>query len=276
MSAFKNRPLVIATMHHKEKVIAPILEQQLQVRCFLPDGFNTDVYGTFSGEIERTNSPLNTAREKCLAAMKLTNCDLGIASEGSFGPHPTYFFIPANEEIILLIDEKNKWEISARIIRTNTNYASEEIKSEHELRRFLNQVHFPSHGIIMKSESEVYKGLHNELEVSTLFRQMHVRSGKVHVETDMRAMHNPTRMESIQLACEDLILKINSLCPSCKTPGFAVSRVESGLACSQCGMPSNQVKSKIYTCISCGLEKEEAVKQALEKADPMYCNYCNP
>ncbi|HPH82500.1 MAG TPA: hypothetical protein PL185_07985, partial [Flavobacteriales bacterium] len=240
MSAFKNRPLVIATMHHKEKVIAPILEQHLQVQCFLPDGFNSDVYGTFSGEIERNNSPLNTAREKCLAAMKLTNCDLGIASEGSFGPHPSYLFIPANEEIIVLIDDKNKWEIYARIIHTKTNFASEEIKSESELSSFLNQVHFPSHGIILKSESEIYKGLHDEMKVRKLFRQMNIRTGKVRIETDMRAMHNPTRMESIQLACEELLKKINSLCPSCKTPGFVITRVETGLACSHCGMPSNQ------------------------------------
>ncbi len=66
MFAFKNRHLVIATMHHKEKVIAPILEQNLQVKCFLPEGFDSDVFGTFSGEIERKNSPLNIAREKCL------------------------------------------------------------------------------------------------------------------------------------------------------------------------------------------------------------------
>jgi hypothetical protein len=263
-------------MHHKEKVIAPILEQQLQVHCFLPDGFNSDDYGTFSGEIERKNSPLNTAREKCLAAMKLTNCDLGIASEGSFGPHPSYFFIPANEEIIVLIDEKNKWEISTRIIRTKTNFASEEIKSEIELSSFLNQVQFPSHGIILKSESEIHKGLHDETELKKLCRKLFNIYGKVRVETDMRAMHNPTRMESIQLACEKLLVKINSLCPKCKTPGFGVTRVATGLACSQCGTPSNQAKSKIYSCITCGLEKEEAIKTIQEKADPMYCKVCNP
>jgi hypothetical protein len=276
MSVFKNRPLVIATMHHKEKVIAPILEQHLKVQCFLPEVFDTDSYGTFSSEIERNNSPLNTAREKCLAAMKLTNCDLGVASEGSFGPHPSYYFIPANEEIIILLDKKNKLEISARIIRTKTNYASEEIQTERELITFINQIHFPSHGIILKSDTNIYKGIHDETELRKLFKQLNNEFGKVRIETDMRAMNNPTRMETIQEVCKELVDKINSLCPRCETPGFAVTRIELGLACSQCGTPSNQIKSKTYACKKCGFEKEEALNQNKERADPMYCLICNP
>ncbi len=208
--------------------------------------------------------------------MNLTNCDLGIASEGSFGPHPNYFFIPSNEEILLLIDKKNKWEISARIISTNTNYASEEIQSESELFNFLKQVQFPSHGIILKSSSKIVKGLHDEIEIIKLVKQIKKTEGKVLIETDMRAFHNPTRMKSIEAVCKELIVKINSLCPMCDAPGFAVTRVKTGMPCSQCGTPSNQTKSKIHTCITCEFEKEEAVNLKGEKADPMYCYICNP
>ena len=91
---FEGRPLIIATKHEKEKVIAPILEKELGVKCFLALDLDTDKLGTFSGEVERHDDPITTARKKCLLAMELTNCDLAVASEGSFGPHPTIFLFP--------------------------------------------------------------------------------------------------------------------------------------------------------------------------------------
>lgn len=84
---FEGRKLIIATMHQKETVIAPILEKALGVHCFIDQTFDTDLLGTFSGEVERKLDPIATAKEKCLRAMRANNCDLGIASEGSFGAH---------------------------------------------------------------------------------------------------------------------------------------------------------------------------------------------
>jgi hypothetical protein len=48
---FKNRRLLIATKHEKEKVIA-LLEKN-GVICFVNENFDTDLLGTFTGEIER-------------------------------------------------------------------------------------------------------------------------------------------------------------------------------------------------------------------------------
>ena len=103
---FKNRRLVIATMHEKEQVIAPLLEKHLQVNCELPNNFNSDQFGTFSGEVERVNTPLETLRKKCEAAIKLTNSSLAVASEGSFGAHPYIPFAQANDELVMLLDIK--------------------------------------------------------------------------------------------------------------------------------------------------------------------------
>ncbi len=77
---FKGRTLLIATKHRKEQVISPILEEALGVKCIVSENIDTDVLGTFTGEVERTNSPLETARMKC-----------ELASEGSFGSHPYLF-----------------------------------------------------------------------------------------------------------------------------------------------------------------------------------------
>ena len=85
-------------------MIAPILEKELGVNCFVDETFDTDALGTFTGEVERELDPISTAREKCLRAMKINNCDLGIASEGSFGPHPSMFFVNADDEFLIFID----------------------------------------------------------------------------------------------------------------------------------------------------------------------------
>ena len=133
---FEGRTLVIATMHKKEQILAPILETGLGVKCILPEHFNSDQWGTFSGEIERSLDPVATAREKCLRAMELSGCDLGIASEGSFGPHPNLFFIHADDEFLLLIDSKNNIEIISRELSTKTNFNAKTIHTEKELLDF--------------------------------------------------------------------------------------------------------------------------------------------
>jgi hypothetical protein len=49
---FVGRNLLIATKHEKVKVIAPILEKELGVKCFVLKGLDTDKFRTFSGEVE--------------------------------------------------------------------------------------------------------------------------------------------------------------------------------------------------------------------------------
>lgn len=119
---FAGRRLLIATKHEKEKVIAPILERELGVTCFVSEKFDTDTLGTFTGEVARHDDPLTTARKKCQMAMVLNECDLAVASEGSFGPHPYLFFVPANEELLLFLDKKNNLEITVRELTTDTNF----------------------------------------------------------------------------------------------------------------------------------------------------------
>ena len=151
---FKGRDLIIATKHKKEKVIAPILESQLGVKCFVTSDLDTDKLGTFTGEIERTEDPITTARNKCLIGMDLTNCDLAIASEGSFGSHPSIFFAAADDEFLVLIDKKNNIEISTRELSLETNFNGSEIKTKEELQEFASASKFPSHGLILRKSKE--------------------------------------------------------------------------------------------------------------------------
>ena len=156
---FTDRKLIIATKHQKEKVIAPLLEKALGVRCFTNTDFNSDILGTFTGEIERPDDPITTARNKCMMAMEMSKCDLAIASEGSFSVHPYLFFIYADEEILMLKDKKNDLEIIVKELSTKTNFDGRHIKTEQELVEFANAVHFPSHGLFSEKLKMILRRL---------------------------------------------------------------------------------------------------------------------
>lgn len=277
---FKDRKLIIATKHQKEKVIAPLLEQALGVSCFVIENFDTDVLGTFSGEIDRKLDPIATARQKCLMAMEMANCDLGIASEGSFGPHPSMFFVSADDEFLIFIDKKNNLEIIVRELSTETNFKGQQIKNEDELTEFAHLVNFPSHGIILRKaqddNNEIFKGITDIKFLKETFRKLINKFYSVYAETDMRAMFNPTRMKVIETATKKLIEKITSLCPECKNPGFGITDLRKGLPCELCGSKTNSTLSFIYVCKYCQFTKEEMYPHNKKTEDPMYCDFCNP
>ena len=280
MFLFENRKLVIATMHHKEAVIAPLLEKELAVHCFVPDHFDTDILGTFSGEIDRKDDPLATARKKCFLAMELTDCDLGIASEGSFGPHPSIFIASADDEILVLIDKKNNLEIVVRELSLETNFNASKINTYTELEEFANTVQFPSHAILLKSTEKeipvIVKGIQSWEVLKESYEKLANYTSPIEAETDMRALFNPKRMKVIEKASQKLIEKIKSSCPECKTPGFGIILAKSGLPCEWCKSETKSIKSYIYQCQKCHYELEKMFPNNKQLEDPMYCDYCNP
>lgn len=277
---FQGRNLLIATKHQKEKVIAPILESQLGVKCFVASDLDTDKLGTFTGEIERTEDPITTARNKCLIGMDLTNCDLAIASEGSFGSHPTIFFAAADDEFLVFIDKKNNIEISARELSLETNFHGSEIKTIEELQEFATKSNFPSHGLILRKSKEdleeITKGIIDEKLLNDTFFKLIKNYGTAYIETDMRAMFNPSRMKVIEKATIKLVDKIKSSCPNCETPGFGIVDRKVGLRCIQCNFPTRSTLSYIYNCQKCNYKKEEEFPNGKKTEDPMYCDICNP
>lgn len=277
---FENRKLVIATKHKKEVVISPLIQAELKVKCFVPNQFDTDLLGTFSGEIERKHNALDTVRTKCLLAMDYANCDLGIASEGSFGAHPTVFIAAANEEILILIDKRNNLEIVVRELSLATNFDGKIIKSEADLINFATKSKFPSHGLILKNAeeqfSEVKKDIQNEAELLDSYHYFLEKYGSCYVETDMRAMNNPSRMKVIEKVTVQLIEKVKLCCPECQTPGFGINKVIAGLRCKLCNMPTKSTLVHVYECQKCHftLEKKHPNNKIYE--NPTYCDFCNP
>lgn len=277
---FKGRNLIIATKHGKEKVITPVLEKELGVKCFVDSGLDTDQLGTFTGEVERKEDPVTTARNKCFMAMELTNCDLAIASEGSFGSHPNIYFVPVDDEILMFIDKKNGLEIIARELSSQTNFNGSEIQTEENLLEFAARSYFPSHGLILrKSKNEfgdIVKGITNKEQLIKVFYSLIEKFGTAYIETDMRAMYNPTRMKVIESVVKKLSKKINALCPVCNMPGFGITDAKEGLPCELCNFPTRSTISYIYSCQKCNYKKEEKYPKGKQTENPMYCDICNP
>lgn len=277
---FQGRRLLIATKHQKQKVIAPILEKELGVVCVVLPELDTDKLGTFTGEVNRKDNPIATARNKCLMAMELADIDLAIASEGSFGVHPSLFFVHADDEILLFIDKKNGLEIIVREISTNTNFNRATITNQKHFESFVNVVGFPSHGVILrKSEhdfTDIEKGISDWNRLWQTYHYFMKQYGSVYVETDMRAMYNPTRMTVIESATQKLVSKIGSYCPACGTPGFGITDIEEGLPCQLCQLPTRSILSHIYTCQKCFYSNNVKYPNNRFFEDPMYCDTCNP
>ncbi len=277
---FEGRQLVIASMHQKEQVLRPLLEANLKVIVSVAHGLNTDLLGTFSGEVARIADPLTTARKKCELAMELGDCDLAIASEGSFGTHPSAFFLPANEEWLLLLDRKNGIEIHARHLSTATNFAGQEFSSLEQLDDFAHKVGFPSHGLILRRNKDnlvgILKGITDLNQLHEAAKNLLETEGSGYVETDMRAMYNPSRMQVIQETAQLLLQKLNSFCPSCQLPGFTVTSAVPGLPCSLCGTPSSAALTHLMVCNHCQHQEKVDFPHGKKTEDPQYCQVCNP
>ncbi|CAN5127109.1 hypothetical protein BH09BAC3_BH09BAC3_27750 [soil metagenome] len=277
---FTGRSLVIATKHQKEKVIAPLIEKYLGVKCTVPENFDTDIFGTFAGEVERDDDPITTARKKCLRAMEFTGVDLAIASEGSFGAHPHLHFVPADDEIILLMDRKNQIEIIARELTAETNFNGETIFDHQQMVNFADRVSFPSHGLIIRKSKEtqdnIVKGVTDWNHLDATVKFYLEKFGSAYLETDMRAQYNPMRMKCIESATFSLINKAHSYCPRCGTPGFDVVESFPGLPCKICHSPTRSLMKQLLCCQVCTFKMEKMFPHDKEYEEPNFCDHCNP
>ena len=281
---FKNRIAVLATMHKKERVIAPLLEKELGIKLTVPQNLNTNQFGSFTREIERSGSQIEAARLKAQKALLLTGENLGIASEGSFAPHPSLPYIPCNREVIIFIDKENDLEIIGEELSLDTNHSHLKVSDIQQAINFAEKVGFPEHALVVmlndypENSDEIIKGINTEEALIEAINNSLKKSlnGKVHLETDMRAMYNPTRMKNIEKATYNLIEKINCLCPKCLTPGFDIIQRIPGLPCEWCSAPTTLTSSVIYKCQKCGFRKEQLFPDGKQFANPAQCMYCNP
>ncbi len=281
---FQNRTIVIATKHHKEQVIAPLLTGAFNLNVIVPQDFDTDQFGTFTRDIKRRGTQIEAARLKAEAILEKTGESLAIASEGSFAPHPAFPFISANREIVLLLDKQHDLIIYGEDLSTETNHNHQTVKTVEETLDFAEKIGFPDHALVVMFDpdtqhpEQIFKGIQSQEELVKIVELVLQESPdkKAHLETDMRAMYNPTRMTVIKKATENLIKKLNQFCPECHSPGFDIYDRKLGLPCSWCNTPTSLILAEIYQCHRCNFQQEQLFPNSIKTADPSYCSYCNP
>lgn len=282
---FKGRLAVLATMHRKEQAIAPVLEEMLGLRVEVARGLDTDRFGTFTREVPRPGTQLATVRLKAQAALAaVPEADFGLASEGSFGPHPWLPWVAGGRELIVLMDRDGGFELVGADLTAETNWGSRLVNSVADAVVFTQDIGFPSHAVVVigvhKGEPDVskgvYKGLMTTEDLEAAVRIVLEQHGAAHVESDMRAHVNPTRLQAIERATRDLVRLALSGCPHCGRPGFDVVERREGLPCGACGLPTRRVRLEIVGCVGCGFRQERFPATGQTPASPGECDACNP
>ena len=255
----------------------------LGAELVLAAGFDTDRLGTFSGDRPRLEDAETTCRLKAEAGMAETGLELGLASEGSFGPHPALPFLPLATEWMTWIDRPGNLVITERLSGCRTNFDQCTAAAGAELGAWLERIGFPAHAVIVRphqagADPFLRKGLRGFAELHQAIAQAGAASadGLALVETDMRAHQNPTRMAAIRRLAFRLVRRIGSACPACASPGWGRVAGRPGLPCRGCGSPTQLLHQEVFGCLRCSYTEQRHRPDGLAAADPQHCPLCNP
>ncbi len=270
-------------MHGKERALSRPFRVALGVDLRIPPGLDTDAFGSFCGTVPREGSAEEACRRKAELGMDQTGLPLGLASEGSFGPHPQLPCLAVGQELITLVDRSRNLVITERLIARRTNFDQHPTASLEALADWPQRVNFPSHALTVRPQRgevgvAVAKGLHGRQHLAAAIAAAAAASadGLALVETDMRADRNPTRMASIRALAFKLVRRIGTPCPSCSAPGWGRVELLPGLPCRWCGTPTALVHRERWGCVGCSASEERPRADGRTGADPEYCPFCNP
>ncbi len=279
---FQGERAILATMHGKERVIAPLARRFLGLALEPVAGLDTDAFGTFTRTVARIGSPLDAARAKIAAGLALQpDARIALASEGSFGRHPTIPFCVLARELVMLVDRGTGLEIVGHYATPDTNFGHTVVTSVAAGLDFARWAGFPEHSVIVTGrrdnypapEIAMFRDSASWADLAAAFDAVLAAHGAACAEADMRAHRNPRRMRAIGRATIDLIRRARERCPACGAPGFGVTERVAGLPCGSCGAPTLISRAEVMACQRCGHRTERALAAA--SADPANCPECN-
>ncbi|MHB8296137.1 MAG: DUF6671 family protein [Acidimicrobiales bacterium] len=278
---YDGRVAVLATKHAKLPLIGPPLARFVGL-AVEEAPVDTDILGTFSGEVPRPGPPLETAVSKARLGMRATGHVLGLASEGSIGPDPAIPFVTADREIVVLVDD----DAGLVIWEAHTSYdivtATTTARPGEDLTRFLSQAGFPAHRLIVRPNQgpvrPVRKGIDDLTALTVAIAEIAATSpdGRARVETDLRSHACPSRQPVIAGAAERLAQRVASRCPSCGAPGWGRIDVVVGIPCSWCGGEIASPRAELDGCPSCDRRDLRDLLPPGATGDPANCPACNP
>ncbi|WP_205629722.1 DUF6671 family protein [Jiangella muralis] len=278
--SYTGRRAVLATKHDKLPLVAPPLAASgLEVTAVAID---TDQLGTFTGDIPRPGTPLDTAIAKARLGMAAAGTSLGVASEGSVGPHPASPLLTADAEIVVLVDADRDVVVWDRAISLDIRAAAQAVEPGHDMTSLTRRFDLPGHAVIVRPNhgppAPVLKGLRGLADIKAAVATCAAASpdGRARVETDLRAHMCPSRRPVIRQAAERLAARLATRCPACTSPGWGPIDAVTGVPCAWCGTPVDDVRAETDGCPACGHRAERAVIAPGTTADPGRCPRCNP
>jgi len=283
---YRGVEITFGTRHGKDEQAAPAFDRILGARVTAPADLDTDQFGTFTGDVARRLSPIETARVKGELAMSTTGHRYALASEASYGVLPGVGW-PGHEEILLFIDGVRGWEILEGHRTLVTPGASRRARDVEEIGPHLTSWGWPAQGLIVRPDTgaagaapgaggDVIKGITDSAALTAAIAAAVQRSptGSAVVEPDLRAHHNPTRRAVLTDLAQRLATRLGTACPDCGSPGYGRTDAVRGLPCRACGTPTDLIRADIHACPSCPWR--EARPRSATTADPRYCPDCNP
>lgn len=279
-ASYRDRTVALLTQHGKEQVIGPVLAADLGCRVQRVGGYDTDMLGTFTRDIPRAGTQIEAARRKARIGMTMSGSPLGLASEGSFGPDPFTGLFPWNLELLVFVDDLLGIEVVG--VAQGKAMSSHRVAEDWAtVEAFARAVDFPSHQLALRPEGQddprIRKGIADwsALETAYAWAARQSGRGRVFAEVDVRAHANPTRMDNIRRAAQDLSKKLLCPCPACGLPGFWVVEHIAGLPCGDCGAPTRRICAEVHGCVKCS-HRLTCERTEPAYADPGHCDYCNP
>lgn len=279
--AYAGRSVCLTTCHGKQRALARPFRAALGAELRVVD-VDTDQLGTFSGEVARPADALTTCRLKAELGMERCGGRLGLASEGSFGPHPAVPLLSAGLELLLFLDRDRRLEVVEQRLELRTNFSRFRLEPSADPGPWLHRIGFPRHAVIVRPEADpslpCLKGIQSAagLEQAIAACRAAGATEPLLLETDMRAHLNPTRMAAIRRLGFRLARRLARACPACESPGWGPTGTLPGLPCGWCGGPTDLVARELWSCVACDHREERPRADGRLTADPGHCPSCNP
>ncbi|WP_395693417.1 DUF6671 family protein [Nocardioides sp.] len=272
----------VATRHRKTPLLARALGGPggLRLRTVPVD---TDAFGTFTGDVTRTGTAVETAVAKARCGVRVAGHPVGLASEGSFAPHPVVGFVTHQVEQVVLVDVRTDLVVVGRA-EAPAPWAGSWVAEDPEDVRALGEllagsgqrlVVRPDDPVAAGRGIGVTKGIERADDLGGAVELAVAASGtgRARVETDLRAHVCPRRHPVLLGAARDLAVRLRTRCVSCGSPGFGRNGTVPGAPCAWCARPTAEPLARVDSCPACELRVETAVGRP---ADPGRCSHCNP
>ncbi len=270
--------MVIGTMHGKQHQVGPAFAALLGAEVIAPTGLDTDRFGTFTGDVERSLPAAATAAAKAREAMVATGIPYGLASEASYNTR--YGAFPVHEEILIFLDEIRGIEVLECDVGADETGCTQRVVTQDAAHTAARSFGFPHQGATVRTVDvagvRVFgRGLTDLAGLSHAVRTaLDSGTGPVWVGPDHRAHHNPSRRAVLRRLAGRLARRLATACPGCHSPGYGAVGERAGLPCRVCGTPTDLALGDVHGCPGC--THTTFVRRTETTADPGWCPMCNP